>query len=287
MTILITLILGALIMTGCPESGNPGTKNGNGSDNSNGNGNSNGSGIDNGNANGNGNEGPPVYDLATKTGIEAYIADHWEAYGYGEKPAKYIALSFDDGPSGVTQNLLDALDAKKVKATFFLIGRNVRGNKAAVKAIYNAGHEIGNHSDGYDSLGSAAVGTITTSLNAASQAISEITGANPTLFRAPNVNYGVNLTEACTEQGLAIIGVSVWSNDWQDSVTTAQIIANVTGNPQDGGIINCHEYAKTVDALPDMIDGLRSKGFWIMTVGDLAIVKGKTLKAGVQYDSVN
>ena len=255
-------------MTGCPESENSGTKNGNG------------------NGNGSGNEVPPVYDLSTKTGIEAYIADHWEEYGYSEKPVKYIALSFDDGPSGVTRNLLAALDAKKVRATFFLIGRNVRGNKTAVQAIFNAGHEIGNHSDGYDSLGSAAVGTITTSLNAASQAIGEITGTAPVLFRAPNVDYGANLTQVCTELGLAIIGVNVWSNDWQDTVTTAQIIANVTGNPQDGGIINCHEYAKTVDALPDMIDGLRSKGFWIMTVSELAIVKGKTLKSGTRYDSV-
>jgi len=264
MTKLITLTLGALILAGCPESGNPGTKNGNG----------------------NGNGGSPVYDLTTKTGIEAYIADHWQEYGYSEKPVKYIALSFDDGPSGVTQNLLDALEAKKVKATFFLIGRNIRGNKAAAQAIFNAGHEIGNHSDGYDPLGNAATGTITISLYAASHAISDITGTDPVLFRAPNVNYGTNLTQVCTELGLAIVGVSVWSNDWQDAVTTDQIIANVIRNPQDGDIINCHEYAKTVDALPDMIDGLRNKGFWIMTVGDLAIVKGKTLEAGRQYDSI-
>ena len=229
----------------------------------------------------------PEYELTVETGIEAYIADHWQEYGYSEKPAKYIALSFDDGPSGVTQNLLDALDAKKVRATFFLIGRNVRGNKTAAQAIFDAGHEIGNHSDGYDSLGNAAIEAITTSLNAASQAISEITGENPVLFRAPNVNYGANLTRVCTELDLAIIGVSVWSNDWQNATTTDQIITNVINNPQDGGIINCHEYAKTVDALPDMIDGLRNKGFWIMTVGELATVKGKTLTAGERYDSVN
>jgi len=275
MSILITLILGALILIGCPESGNPGTKNGNGKDD----GSSNGTD--------NGNESPPVYDLATKAGIEAYIADHWQEYGYDEKPTKYIALSFDDGPSGVTRNLLDALDAKKVKATFFLIGRNIRGNKAAAQAIFDAGHEIGNHSDGYDSLGSAATGTITISLYAASHAISDVTGTDPVLFRAPNVNYGANLTQVCTELGMAIVGVSVWSNDWQDTVTTAQIIANVNSNPQDGSIINCHEYAKTVDAVPDMIDGLRNKGFWIMTVGELAIVKGKTLEAGKRYDSIN
>jgi peptidoglycan/xylan/chitin deacetylase (PgdA/CDA1 family) len=94
--------------------------------------------------------------------------------------------------------------------------------------------------------------------------------------------------------GLAIIGVSVWSNDYDGSVTTAQIITNVVDNAfldsGDGGIINCHESntsgGRTLAALPDMIAGLREKGFWIMTVGELAIVKGINLQAGTQYDSI-
>jgi peptidoglycan/xylan/chitin deacetylase (PgdA/CDA1 family) len=239
----------------------------------------------NGNIGGNGE-----YDLGTKAGIEAYISDHWQEYGYSTKPVKYIALSFDDGPSGVTRSLITALEAKKVKASFFLIGQNIRGNRAATKAIFDAGHELGNHSDGYGSLGSSQVEAIRTSLTATSNALKEISGKDPVLFRAPNVDYGNNLTQVCTELGLAIIGVSVWSNDWQGTVDTPAIITNVVNNSflnsGDGGIINCHELAKTVDAVSDMIDGLRAKGFWIMTVSELAIVKGKTLQAGTRYDSI-
>jgi peptidoglycan/xylan/chitin deacetylase (PgdA/CDA1 family) len=149
---------------------------------------------------------------------------------------------------------------------------------------------LGNHSDGYGSLGDSQVETISASLTATSNAIKEITGKETVLFRAPNVNYGNNLTQVCTELGLAIIGVSVWSNDWQGEVDTPAIIANVVNNSflnsGDGGIINCHELAKTVDAVPEMIDGLRAKGFWIMTVSQLAIVKGKNLQAGTRYDSI-
>jgi peptidoglycan/xylan/chitin deacetylase (PgdA/CDA1 family) len=232
------------------------------------------------------NELPPPNP---KADIEAFIEEHWREYGYSEKPTRYIALSFDDGPSGVTQNLLNVLEGKKVKATFFLIGQNIRNNKAAVKAIFNKGHELGNHSDGYDSLGSSPSETITGSLAAASAAIREITGNDTVLFRAPNVNYGDNLTRVCTELNLAIIGVSVWSNDWQ-GIDAQAIIANVVNNSflksGDGGIINCHELANTVIAVPDIIDGLRNKGFWIMTVGDLAAVKGVTLQAGTRYDSI-
>jgi peptidoglycan/xylan/chitin deacetylase (PgdA/CDA1 family) len=224
--------------------------------------------------------------LDSKENILQTIEDNWETLGYAEKPTKYIAISFDDGPnSAVTQNLLNVLAEKKVKATFFLIGQNIRSNRALAKAIFDAGHELANHSDGWDSLGSSAVETIRRSLTATSAAIEDITGTEPVLFRAPNVNYGANLSGVCTELGLAIIGVSLWSNDWQ-GIATNQIISNVINNPQDGDIINCHELANTVTAVPDIVDGLRGKGFWIMTVGELAIIKDKSLAAGIQYDRI-
>ncbi|MDR1215363.1 MAG: polysaccharide deacetylase family protein [Treponema sp.] len=218
--------------------------------------------------------------------------DDWESLGYTEKPTKYIALTFDDGPTGAkTQELLDILAAKKVKATFFLIGQNIRSNKAATQAIFDAGHELANHSDGYDGLGGATdVGKIRGSLTAASTEIKSITGKDPAFFRAPNVAYGNNLTTVCTELGLAIIGVSVWSNDWQ-SITAEQCKNNVLNAAKDGGIINCHEANtsgdRTLPILADMIDELRAKGYWITTVGELAKIKNKTLEAGARYDSID
>ncbi|MDR3284396.1 MAG: polysaccharide deacetylase family protein [Treponema sp.] len=224
----------------------------------------------------------------TVTGISAAIDENWESLGYAARPTKYIAISFDDGPAGaVTNSLLATLEAKKVKATFFLIGQNIHSRQAPAKAIFAAGHELGNHSNGYDGLGgSTAEDTIRTSLEKASAEIKEITGADPVFFRAPNVAYGTNLTKVCTEMGMSIIGVSVWSNDYQGAVTTEQLVQNVLTAAQDGGIINCHELQKTADGLAALIDGLREKGFWIMSVGQLAVIKCKTLEAGKQYDSI-
>ncbi|GHV71500.1 hypothetical protein AGMMS49928_23550 [Spirochaetia bacterium] len=208
-------------------------------------------------------------------------------------PTKYIAISFDDGPSGAkTLELLEILKEQKVKASFFLIGQNIRNNKASAQAIFNDGHELCNHSDGYDGLGGAtAADTIRTSLLAASAAIKGITGKDPVYFRAPNVAYGTNLTTVCTELGLAIIGVNVWSNDYQSSLTAEQVKNNVLGAAKDGGIINFHDPntsgTRTLEALPDIIDGLRKAGYWIMPVGQLAKKKGKTLEAGKQYDGIN
>jgi peptidoglycan/xylan/chitin deacetylase (PgdA/CDA1 family) len=235
---------------------------------------------------------PPADNLGPRETILKEIDDNWQGLGYTEKPAKYVALSFDDGPAGAnTQNLLDVLAEKKVKATFFLIGQNIRSQKTWAQKIHEAGHELANHSDGYSALGSAEETAIRTSLSAASAALKEITGKEPALFRAPNVNYGANLTNVCTELGLAIIGVSIWSNDWQSGITAESIKNNVlTGSAlADGGIINCHEpntAPNTVAALPAIIDGLREKGYWILTVGQLAAVKEKTLEAGTRYDTI-
>jgi peptidoglycan/xylan/chitin deacetylase (PgdA/CDA1 family) len=228
-------------------------------------------------------------------GVDEFAPNYGELYaemGY-PKPDKYIALSFDDGPSGAkTLELLEILKDNKVAASFFLIGSNIRSNTASAQAIFAGGHELCNHSDGYAGLGGAtAEATIRTSLQAASTAIKGITGKNPAYFRAPNVAYGDNLTKVCTELGLAIIGVSVWSNDYQSSLTAEQVKNNVLNAAKDGGIINCHDPntsgTKTLAALPGIIHELRMKGYEIITVGQLAKKKGKILQAGTRYDDIN
>ena len=234
------------------------------------------------------------YDY-TKAGIEAEVDAKWREYGYSAKPDKYIAISFDDGPCGTSANggtaaLLAKLEELHVKATFFVIGQNVRNNRAAASAIYNGGHELGNHSDGYSSLGSASESAIAASIDAASQTIKEITGKYPALFRAPNLSHGADLSRVCLEKGMPLIDGNV-HNDWDGTGHTPASVRNsVLANPQDGGIIILHENntskGDTMAALPEIIGGLREKGFWILTVGQLAAVKGKTLEAGTRYGSI-
>jgi peptidoglycan-N-acetylglucosamine deacetylase len=232
----------------------------------------------------------------SKTDIEAEIEAKWKEYGYKEKPTKYIAISFDDGPCsesnhGGTAAMLAKLDELKVKATFFVIGQNIRTNKAAAQAIFNSGHEIGSHSDGYYSLGELSTNAIIASLNAAELTIKEITGKYPCLFRAPNLSHGANLSKVCEERGMALIDGNV-HNDWDGTGHTQTSIKNsVLANPQDGGIIILHDNntskGDTMNALPHIIGDLRGKGFWILPVGQLAAVKEKPLEAGKRYGSVN
>jgi len=232
----------------------------------------------------------------SKADIEAEIDAKWQEYGYSSKPTKYIAISFDDGPCsasnyGGTAAMLAKLNELRVKATFFVIGQNVRSNKTVTKAIFDGGHELGNHSDGYDGLGGSSASVIAANLDAASRAIKEITGKYPCLFRAPNLNHGANLSKVCEERGMALIDGKTHS-DWDGTGhTPASIKDSVLTNPQDGGIILLHDNntskGDTLSALPDIINGLRENGFWIMTVGQLAAVKEKPLMAGKRYNSVN
>jgi peptidoglycan-N-acetylglucosamine deacetylase len=243
--------------------------------------------------NGNENGDNIVHDTGIKAEIEADIEAHWKEYGYKEKPNKFIAISFDDGPCspsnyGGTAAMLAKLDELKIKATFFVIGSNVRSNKSVAKAIFDAGHELGNHSDGYVSLGTEAVSSIKASLNAASLAIKEITGKDPVLFRAPNLSHGANLSQVCKEIGMALIDGNT-HNDWPGDA--ASIKNSVLSSPFNGGIILLHDnntsQGNTMSVLPEIIGGLREKGFWILTVSQLAVVKEKTLEAGKRYNSIN
>ncbi|WP_461255508.1 polysaccharide deacetylase family protein [Treponema sp. R80B11-R83G3] len=291
----VIVFAAVILITGCVSD--------NGSNEDNGGNTDNGSNTDNGGNNENvpqtwldehGNE-IMKYDYS-KADIEAEIKAKWQEYGYSVKPTKYIAISFDDGPcspsnNGGTAAMLAKLDVLKVKATFFVIGQNVRSNKTVAQAIFNAGHELGNHSDGYGSLGGSSTSDIAANLDAASLAIKGITGKYPCLFRAPNLNHGTNLSKVCEDRGMALIDGNV-HNDWDGTGhTPTSIKDSVLANPQDGGIILLHDNntskGDTFSALPDIINGLREKGFWIMTVGQLATVKEKPLEAGKRYNSIN
>ena len=229
----------------------------------------------------------------TKAEIDAEIDAHWREYGYRSRPDKFIAVSFDDGPcgpfdNGGTQALLAKLDELHVKATFFVIGQNARSYRTAARAAFEAGHELGNHSDGYSSLGGADKREIAASIDSASRVILEITGKYPYFFRAPNLNHGDMLSQVCAERGMPLIDGSV-HNDWPGNA--AAVLQSVLNNPRDGEIIILHENntskGNTLSALPQIVKGLREKGFWILSIGRLAAVKQQTLEAGERYGAVN
>ena len=235
-----------------------------------------------------------ITDTDAKPDIKTYIENNWQAYGYKEKPNKFIALTFDDGPCpphfyGGSAALLKILETYKVKATFFVVGENITENAEITHVMAAGGHELGNHSYGHQNLGDNrgfTAAAIERNLKAASQIIKEITGEDPRIMRPPYISFGSAVINTCADMGMAIIiGNDV--RDWDKTYTPEMIKNNVFNIARDGGIIIMHDtYAahnRTILAMPDIITGLRERGYWFLTVSELAELKEITLEAGKIY----
>jgi peptidoglycan/xylan/chitin deacetylase (PgdA/CDA1 family) len=215
-------------------------------------------------------EPPPQWEAEAREEILRMIDDTWEELGYAEKPVKYIALSFDDGPSTQTQALLDALETHKVPASFFLIGDNVNNLPAVVRAIRDAGHEIGNHSQGYASINAMTAAPAKRIMQECNDAIYNATNTDgkpvtPRYFRAPGLTTSKNLLTACAEINFPLVH-GVICNDAPKVLEAAK----------EWGIILNHDPssdAGALTALPVYVAGLRAQGYYILTVRQLLILK--------------
>ncbi|MBO2526577.1 MAG: hypothetical protein CW335_00125 [Clostridiales bacterium] len=201
-----------------------------------------------------------------------------------EDTPKYIALTFDDGPSGCyTERLLDELRKREIHATFFLCGYRVEQYPALAAQIAADGHEIGCHSDRHSFLDQLSPEEVCRDLSAAREKIVEATGQEPTLLRPPGGQYDAEvLSETCCAD-LPIILWSVDPCDWCCK-DTQKIADRVIKKVKSGDIILMHDMSRSsVDAALRVIDTLEEKGFEFVTVSELAYLHGVTLQGSEAY----
>lgn len=184
---------------------------------------------------------------------------------------QYIAITFDDGPHAQnTPRLLDMLRARNIKATFFVVGRNVDLYPGIARQVVAEGHEIASHSYTHRLLTKLSDDQVRQEFDKTRDAIVKATGVQPRVMRPP---YGALLQRqrewVHAEYGYPTILWSVDPNDWQrpgSSVVCARILAQTSS----GGIILAHDiHAGTVDAMPATLDGLLRKGYKFVTVSQL------------------
>jgi len=190
-----------------------------------------------------------------------------------KNPEKVIALTFDDGPVGdTTLQILDILEQYQVKATFFWVGANLQQYPYVGRTIIRQGHAIGNHSWSHSSEEmSDEVAAL--EIEDTSRLIVDLTGMQTRLFRPPLGYLENGLVTYAQKQNYAII---LWSIDSGDGVGYAgvkTIANNVVNNAHSGGIVLLHDAPwyrqKTVEALPQIIEGLRSQGYHFVTLPEL------------------
>jgi peptidoglycan-N-acetylglucosamine deacetylase len=198
-----------------------------------------------------------------------------------------VALSFDDGPDPEwTPQILDILKAKHVPATFFVIGENAMPHPFLLNRIIDEGSEIGNHSFTHPNLAQVSAEGTRLELNSTRRLVEAYTGRSLRLFRAPYFGDAEPTTAneivpalVAQQDGYTNVGLHVDPDDWKRpgvaQIVKAALDQVQTDNPETAGqIVLLHDgggdRAQTVAALPQIIDGLRAKGYQFVPVSQLA-----------------
>lgn len=167
--------------------------------------------------------------------------------------------------------LIDILNKYGVKATFFLVGQWVDKYPESVKALADAGMEIGNHSDTHPHMAKLSEKQIIDEVSLCSGKIEAITGREVGLFRCPYGEYDDEVITTVKNMGIYPIQWDVDSLDWKD-LTAPEITKRITSKVRDGSIILFHNAAKhTPEALPGIIEYLLSEGYQIVPVSELLL----------------
>lgn len=180
---------------------------------------------------------------------------------------KLIAITFDDGPGEYTSSLLDILNDNKVKATFFMLGKNINTYKDTVLKAYNMGMEIGYHSYGHKSFKRQKVTEIMDEFNLSNQYLEKITGDTFHLIRPP---YGIYNKNILNEMNSSFILWSVDTEDWRHRDVN-YLVHYVLNHAKDGDIILFHDiHLTSVKAIQKLLPELYVNGYQVVTVSTLA-----------------
>lgn len=189
-------------------------------------------------------------------------------YG-GSNARKVIALTFDDGPKGDTARILDVLKQKGVKATFFLVGAQANSYPDIVKRIAAEGHQIGSHTYNHCNLEYLTESEITQELFKTAATLRALTGQEVRYLRPPGGHVGKRLPIVTARFHLTSV---LWSTNCApyEGKSRKKLFDYVVSSAKPGGIVLLHNLELvTLDALPDIIDALRRKGYEFVTVSEL------------------
>jgi peptidoglycan/xylan/chitin deacetylase (PgdA/CDA1 family) len=187
-----------------------------------------------------------------------------------------IALTFDDGPHPEgTPAVLELLAAAGAKATFFLVGEQVRAFPELAERIAAEGHEVAVHGDRHRVMLRMAPAMIAADLDRAQATIGELTGQRPRFHRPPLGIYSYPGLRIARQQGLEPLLWSRWGRDWSAKSTAGSISEMVTTDLSAGDVLLLHDadwysdagcWRNTVAALPTILERVNSSGLQFQTL---------------------
>ena len=200
----------------------------------------------------------------------------------GAEDEKYVALTFDDGPSGrFTRRLLDGLAERDAKATFFLCGYRIAQYPKETQRIFDEGHEIGLHGYTHNCMKPMSRRQIAKELSDTKALLPE--GCKALWLRPPGGCCSDGVRQVAEVTNLSILDWSVDPRDWatRDTAAVGRFVVN---RIQDGDVVLLHDMSdSSVDAALAIIDELQAQGFRFVTVSELVKLRDITVKPGKTY----
>ena len=191
-----------------------------------------------------------------------------------------IALTFDDGPSKYTSEILETLKSNNSSATFFVLGQEADKYKDTVKLIIKEGSEVGNHTYNHKDLTKSSDEEIRNQILNTENLIYGSSGYISSLVRPP---YGASDANLNKKISRPIIKWSVDTRDWQ-SRDAQKVTSHVLNTVKDGDIVLMHDiYESTNEASKTFIPKLVEMGYQLVTISELAEYRGFPLTPGQQY----
>lgn len=191
----------------------------------------------------------------------------------GPTSEKVVALTFDDGPDPrFTPRIINALKERHIHATFFIVGQNAENYPNLVRMIDEDGDVIGNHTYTHPDIRLETVDQVRLEISKCEKAIESITGRKPKLFRPPKGFYDRKALDLLTKLDYQPV---LWALtvEHKACVTPQDLARRIIEMAKPGDIILAHDgrldREKTVEAIPLIIDGLKSKGYRFVTVPEM------------------
>jgi peptidoglycan-N-acetylglucosamine deacetylase len=258
-----------------------------------------------------------VVAIADALGFLLWYACSWprsqvfgQALVRGPAGEKRIALTFDDGPlPPYTGQVLDILQSRNVRATFFVCGINVERHPDVVRRIHSEGHAIGNHTWSHSYLYFMRRTKIAEEIDRTQSAVHQAAGNTPGLFRPPYGGRWFGLYPVLRQRGMCLVQWSVSGDDWKHGACA--IVAAVRAGLRPGSVILLHDgrqkpggylqqflrknarvttyndqnlvsqqpdadASETVKALPEIIDSARAMGYKFVLVEEFLPIRQGT-----------
>ena len=211
-------------------------------------------------------------------------------YQHARRDQNKIAITFDDGPNPhFTGKIIEVLNSRKVRGTFFMIGSQVEAEPVLVREVLAAGHVIGNHTHSHPkSWDNHGTPFWSDELERAENAIQQVTGRETAFFRVPYSNFAPDVNVALRQWlgNRRILNGDVSSDDWQHllekPLPPQRIVDNIFNAPGlgNGSVIIFHDGSEiapqrpwrpgpTLHALPTVLDALIDRGYQLVGADEL------------------